>query len=168
MKKVLKLTLAVALVMSASSLYAQKFGRISTDELIVAMPEMKEAQANFETFQKDIQETYEVMRVEYNNKMADLQKNEATYSESMKQLKTKEIQDLINRIGEYEQNAQTEMQQKYAELMRPIQEKALAAINEVAKAGGYAAVFETGTFIYFDESQIADLMPAVKAKLGIQ
>ena len=42
MKKALKLTLAVALMMGATSLYAQKFGRINSQEIVMAMPETKE------------------------------------------------------------------------------------------------------------------------------
>ncbi len=38
MKKVLKLTLALAMMMSASSLFAQKFGRIDTSAILVAIP----------------------------------------------------------------------------------------------------------------------------------
>lgn len=168
MKKALKLTLAVALAMSVSSLYAQKFGRINTNELIVAMPEAKEAETNLEAFVNDLAATYETMQVEINNKVADLQKNEATYSESMKQLKYKEIQDLSARMEEYQQSAQNEMQQKRMELFRPVQEKALAAIDAVSKAGGYTAVFDTAVFVYFDETQLPDLLPTVKAQLGIQ
>ena len=46
MKKALKLTLAVALMMGATSLYAQKFGRINSQEIVMAMPETKEMQTN--------------------------------------------------------------------------------------------------------------------------
>lgn len=41
MKKTIKLTLAVVFVMGATSLFAQKFGRINTQEVISVMPEMK-------------------------------------------------------------------------------------------------------------------------------
>ena len=41
MKKAIKLTLAVVFVMGATSLFAQKFGRINTQEVISVMPEMK-------------------------------------------------------------------------------------------------------------------------------
>ena len=44
MKKAIKLTLAVVLVMGATSLFAQKFGRINTQEIIMAMPETKTMQ----------------------------------------------------------------------------------------------------------------------------
>lgn len=170
MKKVLKLTLAVVLMMSVSSLYAQKFGRVDTNEVLAAMPEAKEAQANLETFVNDLGATFETMQVEINTKVADLQKNEATMTESQKQFKYKEIQDLSARMEEYQRSAQNEMQQKRAELFKPVQDKAMEAIRKVALAGGYLAVFDTAmpTLAYFDEAQLTDLLPEVKRELGIQ
>ena len=41
MKKTIKLTLAVVFVMGATSLFAQKFGRINTQEVISVMPEQE-------------------------------------------------------------------------------------------------------------------------------
>jgi len=170
MKRVLKLTLAVVLMVSASSLYAQKFGRVNVNDVLAAMPEAKEAQTNLEAFVKDLSATYETMQVEINTKVADLQKNEATMNESMKQLKYKEIQDLSARMEEYQQSAQNEMQQKRAELLKPVQDKAMAAIEKVSRAGGYLAVFDTAmpSLAYFDEAQMTDLLPEVKRELGIQ
>lgn len=167
MKNLLKLTLAVAMLMGAESLFAQKFGRIDTGAVIAAMPEAKEAQTNLEAFVKDLSDTYETMQVEINTKVADLQKNEATMSESMKQLKYKDIQDLSARMEEYQRSAQQEIQMKQGELMRPVQEKAIAAINKVAQAGGYTAIFETASLIYFDPAQMPDILDAVKAELGL-
>lgn len=54
MKKAIKLTLAVVFVMGATSLFAQKFGRINTQEVISVMPEMKEMQTNIEAYSKDL------------------------------------------------------------------------------------------------------------------
>ena len=169
MKNVLKLTLAVVMMMGASSLYAQKFGRINTSDVIAAMPEATQAQTNLDAFVKDLSDTFETMQVELNTKVTDLQKNEATMTESMKQLKYKEAQDLSARMEEYQRNAQQEIQLKQAELMRPVQEKAMAAINKVAKEGGYLAIFDTSipSMAYFDEANLTDILPLVKAELGI-
>ena len=169
MKNVLKLTLAVVMMMGASSLYAQKFGRINTSDVIAAMPEATQAQTNLDAFVKDLSDTFETMQVELNTKVTDLQKNEATMTESMKQLKYKEAQDLSARMEEYQRNAQQEIQLKQAELMRPVQEKAMAAINKVAKEGGYLAIFDTSipSMAYFDESNMTDILPLVKSELGI-
>ena len=55
------------------------------------------------------------------------------------------------------------------ELFQPIQEKAVNAINEVAKAGGYVFVYDviSGSMAYVDEATVTDLGPAVRTKLGI-
>ncbi|MFQ7386846.1 MAG: OmpH family outer membrane protein [Alistipes sp.] len=52
MKKTIKLTLAVVFVMGATSLFAQKFGRINTQEVISVMPEMKRCRPTW-NFAKD-------------------------------------------------------------------------------------------------------------------
>lgn len=169
MKKAIKLTLAVVLMMSATSLFAQKFGRINTQEIVVAMPETKEMQTNMEAFVKDLQNTMETMNVEFNTKLQDFQKNFNTDSEAVRDMKQKDLQALQERREQFESAAQAEVQKKQAELAAPIYEKAKAAIDKVAAANGYLAVFDTsaGALIYFDEAVLTDLAPAVKQELGI-
>ena len=106
MKKAIKLTLAVVFVMGATSLFAQKFGRINTQEVISVMPEMKEMQTNIEAYSKDLQESMENIVVEYNNKYQEFNKNFSTMSDAVRQLKEKELNDLIQRRNDFEQVAQ--------------------------------------------------------------
>ena len=167
MKNVLKLTLALAMMLGVSSLYAQKLGRIDTNDIIVSMPEMKELQTNMEAFAKDLNDNLETIQVEFNTKFQDYQKNMNTLSDAVRQIKEKELQDLRQRIIEYQQMAQQENQKKEQELSAPIMEKAKAAIDAVSKAGGYLAVFETGSMIYYDEVNLTDITPLVKKELGI-
>lgn len=169
MKKAIKLTLAVVFVMGATSLFAQKFGRINTQEVISVMPEMKEMQTNIEAYSKDLQENMETIVVEYNNKYQEFNKNFATMSDAVRQLKEKELNELIQRRNEFEQVAQQDLQKRYNELLAPIIEKAKAAIDKVASAGGYLTIFDTstGSLAYFDETALTDIAPIVKKELGI-
>lgn len=169
MKKVIKLTLAVALMMSGTSLFAQKFGRINTQEIIMQMPETKEMQTNMEAFGKDLEDNMEAITVEFNTKLQDYQKNVNTLSDAVRQLKEKELNELRNRSQEFEQSAQLEMRKKQDELLAPIIDKAKKAIDKVSAAGAYTAVFDisTGSLAYFDEATLMDLAPAVKKELGI-
>ena len=168
MKNVLKLTLAVVCVMCSTSLFAQKIGRINTQEIIVNMNEYKEANTQMEAYAKDLQAQMETIQVEFNNKLQEYQKAESTMTDAVRQLKEKELTDLQNRIREFQQVAQQDIQKKQAELMEPIDKKANEAIQEVAKAGGYAVILETGIMIYFDEAQVKDISAEVKTKLGIK
>lgn len=169
MKKVIKLTLAVALTLSASSLFAQKFGRINTQEILLAMPETKEMNTNMQAYGKDLEDNLETIAVEFNQKLADYQKNYASYSDAVRQLKEKELQELQNRRQEFEQIAQQDYQKKQQELLTPIVEKAKSAIDKVAKENGYMVVFDTatGSLASFDETTLTDIAPLVRAELGI-
>ena len=168
MKKVLKLTLAVVCVMFSTSLFAQKIGRISSQEVVVNMAEYKEAQTQLEALAKDLQAQAETIQVEMNTKIQEYQKGAETMTDAVRQLKEKELNDLNTRLQEFNQVAQQELQKKEQELMEPIIKKANEAITEVSKAGGYTVIFETGSMIYFDEAQVKDITPEVKAKLGAQ
>ena len=158
MKKAIKLTLAVVLVMGATSLFAQKFGRINTQEIIMAMPETKTMQENMDTFAKELSDNIETMNVEFN-----------TFSDAIKEVKEKELNDMQTRTREFQERAQQDYQKKQNELLAPIIDKAKSAIDKVAAAGGFLVVFDTstGSLAYFDEATLTDVAPAVKKELGI-
>ena len=169
MKKAIKLTLAVALLLGSTSLFAQKFGRINTQEIIMAMPETKTMQTNMEAYAKELQDNIETMNVEFNTKLQDFQKNYNTLSDMAKEMKEKELSDLQNRIREFQERAQQEYQKKQNELLAPIIEKAKNAIDKISATGGYLVVFDTstGSLAYFNETDLTDLAPEVKKELGI-
>ena len=90
-------------------------------------------------------------------------------ADAVRELKEKELNELIKRRNDFEQIAQQDLQKRYNELLAPIIEKAKGAIDKVAAAGGYLAVFDTsaGSLAYFDEATLTDLAPVVKKELGI-
>ena len=169
MKKVLGLTLLAVLMLGISTVSAQKMARINVQEIVVIMPEFEQAQKNLEAFGRDLQEQMEAIQVEFNNKYADFEKNQATMAASVKQIKQQELQQLQQRFAEFQQIAQQDFQKKEAELLEPVQQKAQDAINKIAKANGYIVVFNTAvpSLIYFDESHLVDIAPLVKKELGI-
>ena len=174
MKKFLKLTLAVVLMMSAGTVYAQKFGRVDLAAVVTNMAEFKEAQANLETYGRDLQDQLEQIQVEFNTKYAEYEKNVGTYTDAVRQLKESELTQLQQRFTDFQQLAQQDMQRKEAEIMNPIYEKANEAVKKVATAGGYMAIFSTAGdqpgsagLAYFDAAALTDITAQVKAELGI-
>ena len=170
MKKVIKLALVLMCAMISTSLYAQKFARINLQEVIFSMPEFTQMQTDLEAFTKELGEQLEAIQVEFNNKMADFQKNRANLNESVRNLKEKELQDLQQRYMDFQQIAQQDVDKKQNELFEPIHVKAAEAVKKVAAAGGYTAVFDTSvnSLAYFNESTVVDIAPAVRAELGIK
>ena len=161
-----KLLILIAVILGVSTVSAQKFARINLQDVVMAMPEFEEMQKNLEAFGKDLQEQMEQIQVEFNNKLADFQKNQATMAASIKQMKQQELEQLQQRFGEI---AQQDFQKKQAELFEPVQKKAQEAVQKVSKSAGYIAVFDTSiqSLAYFDEAQLVDIAPLVKKELGI-
>ena len=174
MKNFLKLTLAVALMVSVTAVNAQKFGRVDLAAIVTNMTEYKEAVSNLETYGLDLQDQLEQIQVEFNKLYAEYEKNVTTYSDTVRQLKERELTELQQRFQDFQQLAQQDISKKEAELMNPVYEKANDAVKQVASAGGYIAIFSTTSdqpaaagLAYFDPAQLTDITPEVKAVLGI-
>ena len=165
--KSIKFLLVAALTLGSTALFAQKFGRIDYADVIQSMPEMAGVQEGGEKAQVEYSEHLESLQVELNNKVNDLQKAPATMSESVRQLRNREIQELQQRLQQYYEIAQEELQKTQFELMTPLQEKADAAIKKISKAEGIIAVFQKDSVVYLDEDVIVDITAKVKTELGI-
>ena len=175
MKKFLKLTLAVALLfVGASAANAQQFGRVNLSAIIPNMPEFEQAGKELNAYGMELQDQLEQMQVEFNQKLADYQKNANTYSDAIRQTKESELQQLDQRLREFQQIAYQDLQRKQGELMTPIIEKANEAVTAVAKEGGYIAIFNTegdmasaAGLAYFDPALLTDITGDVAKKLGV-
>lgn len=167
MKKILKLTLVLAIIFSSTTVFAQKLARVNTQEIFAQMPETAQMQTNLEAFSKELQEQLEAIQVEFNNRYAEFEKNQATMNPTVKQMKQSELNGLQERYAQFQQIAQQDFAKKQQELAAPIQEKLDAAISKVAKAAGYTAVFDSMAFVYYDVAQVVDINAAVKKELGI-
>ncbi len=167
MKKAIKLTLAVVMMMGATSLFAQKFGRIDMQALIFSMPETKDMQAKMEEFTKNLEDTYQTMVVEFNTKYQEFIKNQANLTDAVLQMKQKELNELATRRDEFIQMAQQDQQKEQNRLYTPIYQKAQNAVDQIAKAGGYTVIFQSGQQPYLDEATVKDILAEVQTSLGI-
>ena len=171
MKRFVKLVLLVVLMAGGTAAMGQqlKFGYINSQELITLMPERDSAQAKMEKFVQEIQDQVEALQVELNNKFQKYQKEASTYTPTINEQKQKELPDLSNRLQEYQQAGENDARTMNMELMTPIFNKANEAINKVAAANGFTAIFDTtaGALLYYDPNVMVDILPMVKAELGI-
>lgn len=169
MKNLIKIVAVLALMLTTSGIYAQKFAHINSTELLAAMPESDSAQAAIEKLASDYEQQIEEMQVELNKKYDDYLNNRDSYTDLIRQTKESEITDLQQRIQQFQEIASQELQNKRTELLRPILDKANAAIKTVAQANNFIYVFDIsqGNPIYFSD-QSTDILPLVKEKLGVK
>ncbi len=170
MRNLMKLTAVLLFVVTAVSVNAQqKFGHIDLQALIQVMPERATAETEFNTFQGELEDILGDMQKELQTKMTEFEGMGEAVSEIKKNAKITEIQDLQQRIQNYQVTAQQQLQQKQGELLQPVFDKAEKAIEEVAKEKGLMYVFDIGTkVVLYKSAQSIDVLPLVKTKLGIQ
>lgn len=166
---VLALTMIVGLGQIAVA-QTFKFGHINSDELFMQMPERDSVIKDLEAHKAELDNLAEIMQVELNNKYNDYVNAAEALSDLVKKTKEEEIQMLQQKLTEFGQNAQQDMNNKQMELMQPILQKAEEAIKDVAKANNFTYVFDLarGPIIYFDEVLSEDILPLVKVELGIK
>ena len=165
MKKILAIAALALLTLGAS---AQKLGRVNFTELYQLAPEADAAREQINAMSNEAQETFNTMVEEYNTKATQYQQKSATWTPAIKESKEKELMEIQNRVQEFQQTISQELQQKQADLMNPIMEKAQKAVQDIAKAQGIIAVFDSGSALYFDEAAVVDLTPAARKALGIK
>ena len=167
MKKTL-IVIAVAFLALSGTAMAQKnlkLGHINSQELMQIMPGRDSVQTILQKEVADLESTLKTMYSEYETRSNDYLQNQAGWTDLIRQTKQREIQDMQARIEEFRQNAQTQMQEREAELTKPIIDRAKKAIEDVARDGGYTYIFDGATLLYSQDSE--DIMPQVKKRLGL-
>ena len=143
-----------------------KVAHIDSQSLISQMPEVKEAQAQIEKLQKTYQTEIEASMKEYQTKLQTYSADAQNQTEVTNQARQKELQGMEQNIQQYQQTAAQDIQQKQQDLLRPLIEKARAAIQKVEKAQGFDYVIDAtpgGALILFEGK---DIMAEVKTELG--
>ncbi len=158
---------ALALISVAATAQNYKFAHVNFSEVVQLMPEMDSARVQVEAASKETQTTYEAMIEEFQSKYSQYEQKQSTWTASIKQSKEQELGQIQTRIQEFEQSAQQELNALQNELMAPIYQKAQAAIEDLARRGGYIYVFDSSQFLYLDDKQSVDLTPAARTALGV-
>ncbi len=116
------------------------------------MPESDSAQKKLEKAKNLMQTTLEQLQVEFNKKYEDYNKltQDATSSELILKTKEDELRSLQERIQTFQQQAEQILAIRVASLFKPIQDKAVKAVNDVAEENGFTYIFDTagGVLVY--------------------
>lgn len=168
MKKVL---ITLVLVMSTFIGFSQKYAYINSEYILSKMPEYTEAQAELDRISVQWQKEIEAKFASIDSMYKKYQVESITMPEQMKKNREeaiikaeKDAKDLQKkRFGQ-----DGDLFKKRNELVKPIQDRVVNAINDYAKEKSYAFVFDTAgdmTIIYADPKW--DINDAILQKLGI-
>ncbi|NNE77371.1 MAG: OmpH family outer membrane protein [Pricia sp.] len=169
MKHVKKIAVALVLFVAATSFVnaQSKVAHIDVTQLLSAMPEMKTAEAELKKLSETYNADIESSMTELRNKYTQYENEAASKSKEENEKRAIELQGVQKNIGEAQQAAQRELQQKQQELFAPISDKAKAAIEKVAGEQGFDYVIDSQAGGGLIVAQGKDLLADVKKELGI-
>ncbi len=152
------------MLLAPMTMMAQKFGKVNTQTIMQALPDVAKANGELEALQKQKENDLKAMQDEFTRKADEYQKAQSSMNATTKQQKETELQNLQTKIQQAYQDGQQELQKKSNELMQPIVAKVRTAIEAVGKAGNYTYIFEEGAAIYAG-TNVVDVTKEVQAKI---
>ncbi len=167
--KHLRIVLFTILATTAILASAQqgKIAYINSQELLSLLPEAKDANAKLTAYAKEFEAQYQAYGQEYQNLVNEIQNNPAL-TEVAREAKVQDAVMLEQRIQQFEQDSQTKLDNKKAELFQPIIISTTETIKAVAKENGYAYVIDNSLSVLIMAPEGDDILPLVKKKLNIQ
>ena len=166
----LKKIALILLLIAPMSVFAQKFGHIKTQEILIAMPEYTKAQTDIETMQKQFAEDIKRYEDEFTKKFTEFQQEQANLPKNILERRQNELEQLNQRAMQMRQDAQQELEKSWFEMLEPIAKKIDDAIKAVGQEGGYVYIFDLSStqIPFISDTHSTDVTSTVKAKLGLQ
>lgn len=168
-KKLTLLTGLFVILFVQQDALSQKFGYMNSQLLLSELPEVKQADANLQALQTQLEKKGQLMVQELEGKYKDLQRREQTGEISPKDLETeaKKLKAEEGELAKFEQDVQKQLLAKRQELLQPVIDKLNNAIKLVATDGQFTYIFDAsaGMLLYAQDS--LDVTAQVKSKLGI-
>jgi outer membrane protein len=165
-------TVAAALCLLAADVHAQQsIGYVDSEYILSETPEYATVQQQLDRAAEEWRQELEERRTEVDEMFREYQARELLYTNEERQ---REREAIVRAEEEAEQlrmqyfGPDGELFQEQERLMRPIQERVLAAIEEVAAREGYDYVFDKGgDFLFMYAREQYDLSDDVLQELGI-
>lgn len=149
----------------------QKIGYIDSEYILSKTPDYATVQQQIDRLAQEWQATIESRKREVDEMFRDYQAREMLYTNEERQSKREEIMQAeaeVERLRMDYFGPEGQLFTRQEQLMRPIQERILAAVETVAREGGYDYVFDkSGDFLFMYTREQFDLSDDVLQELGI-
>ena len=154
------------LVVSLSTAQELKFGHINVQQLIVGLPEKVAADNAIQAEAKVLQDRRTIMQEEAEKKYREYLEQRETLPELVRATMEREIQDIQQRLENFDTLAQQNLNKKQQDMYQPILEKIQKAIDAVGQEKGLIYIFDISTqVVLYHSTASLDCEALVKAKL---
>ena len=163
------LLLAAIIVPMFASAQTLKIGIVDTTDIILALPDTKEAQDKVAEVSKKYEDEYAKLQDEMKRRYDELSNMSQDELPAIRERKTRDFQEYQIKIQQFEQNAAEEPQKYNAQQMEPVLQKVRSAIETVGKEGSFSLIEDKNSqMILYYAAPVVDITSEVKAKLGIR
>ncbi len=141
-------TILVLVLVGTVAAFGQRYGHLNLGNLIAIMPETADADSQLVKYNEQLiaegQAMADSFQVAYQAFVEEVQSG--TLPPVKQQEKQTKLQEQQDRILAFEQSISQRLNVRRQELLRPVLEKAEAAIAAVAEANGFEMIFDTSRF----------------------
>jgi outer membrane protein len=150
----------------------QKFGYVDSEFILTKIPEYQTIQQNIDRQAQEWETELSTREEEVDELFREYQARELLYTNEERQRKRESIirsEEEIERLRVQYFGPEGDLFKEQENLMRPLQERVLAAIEEVSEAEGYDYIFDkSGDFLFLYAREQFDLSNLVLEELGIE
>lgn len=150
----------------------QKIAFVDGEYILEKIPDYKGLTQKLEVLAAAWRDEASKLQQEIDEKTADFKAKEILFTDEVKKQKQSEIEGLVkakDRFLEQKFGPDGDYFKQQQDLLYPIQQKIVEAINKVAEAKGFDFVFDrSGSMIFFYANTQFDLSNDVLAELGIE
>ena len=161
----------VLILMSSPALAQHKIAYIDSDKIYQNYPEFTTAQQSLDRlaqqWEQDLAERQEAL----DEMFEEYQARELLYTSESRQERQNEIiaaEEELERMRMQYFGPEGQLFHQQEQILRPIQERVLAVIQEIAEAEGYDYVFDrNGDFVFLYANESLDITDLVLEELGV-
>lgn len=145
MKRSIFSSLFVAVIMTTTTLYAQKYAYVDTQYILDNISEYKAAQQQLDQVSVNWQKEIEAKYANIDKLYKDYQAEQILLTDDMKKKREAEITAREKEVKEFQKQKfgyEGELFKKKQELIKPIQDKIYNAVKKMATDQSYAVIFD--------------------------
>lgn len=135
-------------VAAQESTPTKKFGYLSYDAVLKAMPSYAEAQKSFNDLKASYAKELERSESEFSKQFAEYVDGQKTFPENILLKRQKELQQLMEQSLTFKQEAQQLLDKAEKELMQPVHQKLKEALYKIGSERGYDYILNTDNNSY--------------------
>lgn len=164
------ISLSVLFLIISATLSAQNsqvtVAYVNTVDLLNAFPAKEAATQKLIVLSENYKKELELMQNEYNKKYSDYITYQSSLAENIKLRRMQELTELENKMQQFMQLAQKDIEQQEKAMLEPLKKQISDAIRQVGIEQNYTVIYDLANpGIVFVNPAAVDANPLVKAKL---